>query len=123
MTNREFRKIPSLDFMYEISEDGRIFRNVKSKKQLKIEDGPIGYHVYVSIKGQVLDVLVSDILREVDTTISQVIISKDQSQWTFPSIRSSASWLSQTLSKDPESIRSKMKKRRSHIYGFDVKYL
>ena len=34
--NREFRKIPSLKFLYEVSEDGRIFRNVKSKKQLKI---------------------------------------------------------------------------------------
>lgn len=42
MTNREihkeaeFRKIPSLKFFYEVSEDGRIFRNVKSKKQNKI---------------------------------------------------------------------------------------
>ncbi|MBO4400748.1 MAG: HNH endonuclease [Selenomonadaceae bacterium] len=34
--NREFRKIPSLKFLYEVSEDGRIFRNVKSKKQSKI---------------------------------------------------------------------------------------
>lgn len=35
-TNREskrvFRKIPSLKFLYEISADGRIFRNIKSKK-------------------------------------------------------------------------------------------
>lgn len=36
MNNREFRKIPSLNFLYEVSEDGRIFRNVKSKKQNKI---------------------------------------------------------------------------------------
>ena len=36
MINREFRKIPSLKFLYEVSEDGRIFRNVKSKKQNKI---------------------------------------------------------------------------------------
>ena len=34
--NREFRKIKSLKFLYEVSEDGRIFRNVKSKKQNKI---------------------------------------------------------------------------------------
>lgn len=32
----EFRKIPSMNFLYEISEDGRIIRNVKSKRQLKI---------------------------------------------------------------------------------------
>lgn len=47
MTNREFRKIPSLKFLYEVSEDGRIFRNVKSKKQNKIivdyHHAPAGY--------------------------------------------------------------------------------
>ena len=47
MTNREFRKIPSLNFLYEVSEDGRIFRNVKSKKQNKIivdyHHSPAGY--------------------------------------------------------------------------------
>ena len=47
MTNREFRKIPSLKFLYEVSEDGRIFRNVKSKKQSKIivdyHHAPAGY--------------------------------------------------------------------------------
>lgn len=32
----EFRKIKSLKFLYEISEDGRIFRNIKSKKQLRL---------------------------------------------------------------------------------------
>lgn len=34
--NLEMRKIGSLAFMYEISEDGRILRNTKSKKQVKI---------------------------------------------------------------------------------------
>ena len=47
MANREFRKIPSLKFLYEVSEDGRIFRNVKSKKQNKIivdyHHSPKGY--------------------------------------------------------------------------------
>lgn len=36
-SNLEFRKIKSLNYLYEISEDGRIFRNVKSKKQNKIK--------------------------------------------------------------------------------------
>ena len=36
-SNLEFRKIPSLDFLYEINENGTIFRNVKSKKQNKIK--------------------------------------------------------------------------------------
>ena len=35
-SNLEFRKIPSLNYLYEISEDGRIMRNVKSKKQIVI---------------------------------------------------------------------------------------
>lgn len=42
---REFRKIPSLKFLYEISEDGRIFRNVKSKKQPKIFKNKDGYRI------------------------------------------------------------------------------
>lgn len=32
--NPEMRKIPSTLFLYEVSEDGRIVRNVKSKKQI-----------------------------------------------------------------------------------------
>lgn len=35
-SNLEFRKIPSLDLLYEINENGTILRNVKSKKQIKI---------------------------------------------------------------------------------------
>ena len=33
--NLEFRKIPSLDFLYEVNGDGTIIRNVKSKRHLK----------------------------------------------------------------------------------------
>ena len=36
-SNLEFRKIKSLNYLYEVSEDGKIFRNVKSKKQNKIK--------------------------------------------------------------------------------------
>lgn len=36
-SNLEFRKVPSLKFLYEINENGTILRNVKSKKQLKIK--------------------------------------------------------------------------------------
>lgn len=35
-SNREFRKIKSSKFLYEINSNGTIVRNVKSKKQLKI---------------------------------------------------------------------------------------
>lgn len=36
-SNLEFRKIKSLKFLYEVNENGTIFRNVKSKKQSKIK--------------------------------------------------------------------------------------
>lgn len=35
-SNLEFRKIKSLKYLYEVNENGTIFRNVKSKKQNKI---------------------------------------------------------------------------------------
>lgn len=36
MTDRGFRKIPSLQYLYEINSDGTIVRNVKSKRRLKL---------------------------------------------------------------------------------------
>ena len=55
-SNLEFRKIKSLDFLYEINENGTIFRNVKSKKQNKIKldthNYEKGYYVtFCKIKG------------------------------------------------------------------------
>ena len=55
-SNLEFRKIKSLDFLYEINENGTIFRNVKSKKQNKIKldthHSEKGYYVtFCKIKG------------------------------------------------------------------------
>ena len=69
MSNREFRKIPSLKFLYEVSEDGRIFRNVKSKKQSKII---IDYHhsekgycaTFVCIKSKVQRVMIAHAVAE-----------------------------------------------------------
>lgn len=56
--NLEFRKIPSLFFFYEISEDGSIVRNVKSKRHTKItidrrkEKAPYAFACF-NIKGKV----------------------------------------------------------------------
>lgn len=55
--NLEFRKIKSLNFLYEINENGTIFRNVKSKKQLKIKldfhHSEYGYYVtFVHLGGR-----------------------------------------------------------------------
>lgn len=69
ISNPEFRKIKSLDFLYEISEDGRIFRNVKSKKQLKIKldmhHSKTGYYaVWVNIKNKVHRVMIHKAVAE-----------------------------------------------------------
>jgi len=55
--NMEFRKIPSLDYKYEINEDGTIFRNVKTKYESKIKldmhHSKKGYYmVFVHIGGR-----------------------------------------------------------------------
>jgi hypothetical protein len=68
-SNREFRKIPSLDFLYEVSEDGRSFRNVKSKKESKIivdhHHSEKGYHhTFVNIKGHVQRVPIARVVAE-----------------------------------------------------------
>lgn len=57
IANLEFRKVPSLDFLYEISEDGRFLRNIKSKKYLKISldmhHSKTGYYaITVNYKGK-----------------------------------------------------------------------
>lgn len=65
--NREvvYRKIPSLLFMYEISEDGRHVRNVKSKHELRQQLTDKGYYrVHVSIKGKDRKVFVHNLVAE-----------------------------------------------------------
>ena len=69
ISNPEFRKIKSLDFLYEVSEDGRIFRNVKSKKQSKIvldmHHSKVGYYkTLVYIKGKNKRVMIHKVVAE-----------------------------------------------------------
>ena len=68
-SNLEFRKIPSLQFLYEVNSNGTIFRNVKSKKQLKIKidyhHSPKGYwHTFVNIKGKCIRVMLHKVVAE-----------------------------------------------------------
>lgn len=56
-SNLEFRKIKSLNYLYEVNSNGTIFRNVKSKKQSKIKldmhHSKTGYYaVFVHIGGR-----------------------------------------------------------------------
>lgn len=68
-SNLEFRKIKSLQFLYEVNENGTIFRNVKSKKQLKIKldmhHSQKGYYVtFVNIKGKCTRVMIHKVVAE-----------------------------------------------------------
>lgn len=68
-SNLEFRKIKSLQFLYEVNENGTIFRNVKSKKQLKIKldfhHSKKGYYnTFVNIKGKCIRVMIHKVVAE-----------------------------------------------------------
>lgn len=68
-SNREFRKIKSLQFLYEINCDGTILRNVKSKKHIKIKldyhHSKTGYYTsWVYIKGKVIRVTIHKVVAE-----------------------------------------------------------
>ena len=67
----EFRKIPSLDFLYEVNSNGTILRNVKSKKQSKIvldmhhANNGIGYYMtMVSVHGKTKRVMLHAVVAE-----------------------------------------------------------
>ena len=65
----EFRKIPSLQFLYEVNGDGTVIRNVKSKRHLTIRadyhHSESGYKAtFVNIKGKVHRVMVHKVVAE-----------------------------------------------------------
>ena len=67
--NLEFRKIKSLKYLYEVNENGTIFRNVKSKKQNKIvldkHHSKTGYYkTYVRLNGKTKRVMIHKIVAE-----------------------------------------------------------
>ena len=68
-SNLEFRKIKSLNFLYEVNENGTIFRNVKSKKQNKIKldfhHSKNGYYVtFCRFKGVSTRVMIHKVVAE-----------------------------------------------------------
>lgn len=191
-SNREFqyRKIKSLQFLYEINENGTVLRNVKSKKHLHIKldthHPNKGYYVaFVNIKGVVKRVMIHKAVAECwlgdkpdgyevdhidrnphnnhytnlryvnhseqmkNRVLNERIIQQGIQNCTehtmkyiakptklvntitketlyFPSMHQASEFIayyySDTHEISKEHIRSKMKKRRSHIYDFDVYY-
>ena len=187
-SNLEFRKIPSLKFLYEISEDGRIVRNVKSKHQLSIKldkhHSDTGYYAFwtcVTIDGvrKVRRHMVHKIVAECwlgqcpdglevdhidrnshnnhysnlhyvdhsgqmknrklgDHVIAQakrncaawndkisirVTLKSDNNEITLPSLLEAARYLANIYGCTVDHARHKLKKRRSHIFDYDVSYL
>lgn len=184
-SNLEFRKIESLLFLYEVNENGTIFRNIKSKKQLKImldmHHSDKGYYTtWVNIKGKVIRVPIHKVVAECwlgnkpdglqidhidrntrnnhysnlryvnhseqmqNRILSNKIIeqaTKNCYEWTikykahpikiigneeereFVSMTKCAEYLGGLYGIKPELVRAKLKKRRTHIFDYDIKYL
>lgn len=66
---KEFRKIKSLDFLFEVNEDGTVLRNVKSKRKIKIQldmhHSSYGYYAaFVNIKGKRKRVMLHKVVAE-----------------------------------------------------------
>lgn len=184
-SNLEMRKIPSLDFLYEISEDGRILRNVKSKKQcniiLDMHHSKVGYYAaFVNYKGKRKRVMIHIAVAEcwlgpkpeglevdhidrnthnnhytnlryvthseqmknrvlgkriieqatkncynytMTKVAKHVEINGNGENLCFMSLTQCANYLARIYKKKPEHMRAKLKKRRSRIYDYDIKYI
>ena len=122
---RVFRKIKSLQFLYEIDRSGRIVRNVKSKKQLqqsKAEDGR--YYIDVEIKGAARRLSVQSLVDECWGARKYFFRLKNGSEEKFfRSMKACAEYIAQKYDRTSESVRSRLKKRRRRIYDYDVEYL
>ena len=151
--NREFRKIKSSKFLYEINASGTIVRNIKSKKQLKIVRTEKGY--YVQHKDQLYSIasLIAECWLEdnpdeyeidhIDRNIYnnqytnlryiknkqmrmkpvKIINTLTGQSNIFESFAACSSFLSKELNINTESIRQRLKKKRSHIYHYDIIFL
>ena len=185
--NLEFRKVPSLKYLYEISEDGRYVRNVKSKKYLTVKldthHSKVGYfmvwfcrkidgkqkvfrrsihslvaecwhgakpdgmeidHIdrnphnnhysnlrYVTHSGQMKNRVLGDkVLNAAKTNCARwnasisvgVSLTEGGSTNTFASMGEASRYIADARGITAEQARYHLKKRRSHILGFDVTY-
>lgn len=182
--NLEFRKIKSLNFLYEINSNGTILRNVKSKRHISIRldfhhsnygyyessvrigdkvrrvmihsavaecwlgDRPEGYQVdhidrnahnndyrnlrYVTHSEQMKNRDHTNIAKKGSENLARarelrkkpvILVDKDGNEQFFGSYADCARFLSEKYNKTFESMRSRVRGHRSHIFDYDVIYL
>lgn len=119
-SNLEFRKIPSLKFLYEINSNGTILRNVKSKKQLKIYPSIKGYYSMVRES----KVFIKDLIYECwnNTAEPNIVLYGNGVSYTCSSIDECASYINQFLPGKKSRIIYRLNQRRKNIYGFTLEY-
>lgn len=129
-SNLEFRKIPSLQFLYEVNSNGTIIRNVKSKRHLKLfkksHNSKTEYWcTQVNIKHHVREVFVHCVVAECwhGGKIQPVkLISSDGTEMYFETSRRAAVFLAEKYEKKVKSFCDKLHLRRKHIFDYDVVY-
>ena len=120
--NLEFRKIPSLKFLYEISQNG-VVRNAKSKRYLQRLSTPQGDKVYIT---QFQLVLVQDLLNECwtpNSTAVKITLTKGEKSISFTSKNDAARYIANITNSSMITTRIKLSHRRKHIQGFNVSYV
>lgn len=122
-----FRKIKSLNFLYEISEDGMIVRNVKSKKRVSHRWNFNTYEMIgiVKIKGSEIEFSFYDVFKECwpsKKERKEIIIKNKNEFCSFSSKKECAIFISKKYNTSYETVRQKLKKKRSHIYDYDIIY-
>ena len=126
-SNLEFRKIPSLQFLYEVNENGTVIRNVKSKKRLKSFKIKDEYFKKIKIKDKLFFISVKKIVEECwkKPKVNPVSLKdKNGTIKEFPTAKKAAKFLS-TVYKDKteKSFNDKFHLRRKRIFDYDVEYL
>lgn len=122
---KAFRKIKSLQFLYEIDRSGRTIRNVKSKKQLQQSKGVDGrYRIEVELKGERRRLAVQTLVEECWGARRYLIrLSNGVDEKIFNSTKKCAEYIAERYEKSVESIRGRLRRGRRRIYDYDVEYL
>lgn len=137
-SNREqdkntFRKIPSLDYLYEIDPSGRYLRNSKSKRVLQ-QQYSYGYWVVpIHIDGKRVSIYVHELVDEVWNTQTKMgrrhknkctlkIVSSTETR-EFETRKACAEYLCKIYGKGINSMLWKLRQRRARVYDYDISYL